>query len=309
MDEQQQQWIEAFERGRSLATTSTHLNQVMLGAVQQGTGAWKMLHVECEPEVFAFSLGERTAEMSDEEALDWFGSVEVEDLYLALASSLGGELAVEAFTKVYDQDIKAVAHKFARSGLSVDESYQVLLTHILLPTTTGHTPRVGNYSGRGQLKNWVRVTSTRLFIDRLRKEKKLHTNHVSLDADDVLMEEPSAQEDVELDFLKSTYRAEFKGAFAQAVRELTSYQRNLLRQHHIGGVTLDRLANLHNVHRATIARHLAEARALLLEKTRQHMMQELVINSGEFESMMRLISSQLEISFSRLLHSTHHGRR
>jgi RNA polymerase sigma-70 factor (ECF subfamily) len=303
-------WVQAFARGRAREEPGcASLNQAMREAMECAVSAWPELVSECEPEVFAFSLGERLHELDDDAAIEGLSKAELADLYLALASSLGGELAVGAFLNAYDSDIRAVARKFARSGLNAEESYQVLLTHILLPTTTGQAPRIGHYSGRGQLKNWVRVTSTRLFIDRLRKEQKLSAHHVSLSADQVFVDEPRARDDVELDFLKTTYRAKFKSAFAAAVSELSSYQRNVLRQHHIGGVTLDRLASLHDVHRATIARHLAEARATLLAHTRKHMMEDLVIDGSEFESMMKLISSQLEISFSRLLHSTHHGPR
>lgn len=303
-------WVQAFERGRARDVQGhARLNQTVCTALQHVVSTWPELVSECESEVYAFSLGERLHELNDDDAIAWLAQAELADLYLALASSLGGELAVGAFLTSYDSDIRAVARKFARSGLNAEESYQVLLTHILLPTTTGQTPRISHYSGRGQLKNWVRVTSTRLFIDRLRKEQKLSANHVSLNAEQVFVDEPRARDDVELDFLKTTYRAKFKSAFAAAVSELSSYQRNVLRQHHIGGVTLDRLASLHDVHRATIARHLADARATLLTHTRKHMMEDLVIDDSEFESMMNLIASQLEISFSRLLHSTHHGRR
>lgn len=299
--------VEAFERalGQTLSPTSRRL---LLDAMSHALSAHVDLHEECEPETFAFFLGERHARAEPHDLATWLAHVELPDLYLAFASSLGGELATRAFLHAHDADIRAVAAKFSRSGLSPDEAYQSLVTHLLVPRTTGDEPRILRYSGSGALKNWVRVAGTRRFIDMLRKQNKLGARTLSLDAE-AIFDDPSAhgaKDDPELAFLKAKYRDEFRRAFQRATRELSSHQRNLLRQHHIAGLTLDRLAALHHVHRATIARHLAEARASLLSHTRAFMMQELALDSGEFESMMQLIASKLEVSFSRLLHSTHH---
>lgn len=302
----QQSVIDAVQRGYGDGTCSEEEVALIVRVVEEGVKSWPQLLVECEQETFAFFLGERLSSLSPEDHVStWVDGLVSSDLYLALAASLGGEVATQCVVDAYHADIRAVANKFARSGLSSDEAYQMLLTHLLVPRTTGDEPKILRYSGKGLLKNWIRVTSTRLFIDMLRKQNKLQERNLSLDSEAVF-DEPVAHQDLELDFLKSKYRAEFKMAFSKAVKELSSYQRNLLRQHHIGGLTLDRLATLHHVHRATIARHLAEARGLLLEHTRKFMMDELVINSGEFESMMQLIASKLEVSFSKLLHSTHH---
>lgn len=300
--------LDAFERGFGEAlAASTH--KLLHEAMTVALTSHPVLHDECEPETFAFFLGERCAQVAPASIAAWIQEQMLADVYLAFAASLGGEQATRAFLDAYDSDIRAVAAKFARSGLSSDEAYQSLVTHLLVPRTTGEEPRVLQYSGSGELKNWVRVAGTRRFIDMLRKQNKLDARTLSLDSEAVF-KEPNGhgvgQEDPELDFLKTKYRKEFRQAFQRATRELTSYQRNLLRQHHIAGLTLDRLAMLHHVHRATIARHLAEARAALLEHTRAFMMQELVLDSVEFESMMQLIASKLEVSFSKLLHSTHH---
>lgn len=308
-DEETRGCVEAFERGCGQALSQAS-RDVLLTAMRSALLIHVTLHEECEPKTFAFFLGERYASSHASSLSSWLDEHMLADVYLAFASSLGGELATRAFLDAYDSDIRAVAAKFARSGLSADEAYQSLITHLLVPRTTGEEPRVLRYSGSGELKNWVRVAGTRRFIDMLRKQNKLDARTLSLDSEAVFTEPSAAghggKDDPELDFLKARYREEFRRAFQRATRELTSHQRNLLRQHHIAGLTLDRLATLHHVHRATIARRLAESRAALLAHTRTFMMQELVLESAEFESMMQLIASKLDVSFSRLLHSTHH---
>jgi RNA polymerase sigma-70 factor (ECF subfamily) len=84
---------------------------------------------------------------------------------------------------------------------------------------------------------------------------------------------------------------------------LTPRQRSLLRLHVLDGVTLAQLARSYQVHRATIVRWLAQARAEILERTRVAMAQRLRLPEGELEALHLTVSSQLDLSLKRLLAS------
>jgi len=103
--------------------------------------------------------------------------------------------------------------------------------------------------------------------------------------------------------LKGRARESFRLAFETAVRSLEPRQRSLLRLHLIGGVTLEQLASMYNVHRATVVRWLAAARAELLEKTKQGIARDLEVGGAELESLMDTIQSRLDVSVERLLAS------
>src|SRR5438128_2172894 len=82
-------------------------------------------------------------------------------------------------------------------------------------------------------------------------------------------------EDPELGRLKEHYAADFRLAVRGGIAALGRRERTLLRQHFIDGVSLDQLAVLHRVHRATIARWIAQARRTLLELIRASLSQRL----------------------------------
>jgi|GEM_PF-4314550 len=51
--------------------------------------------------------------------------------------------------------------------------------------------------------------------------------------------------DPEIAYLKQRYRDEFREAFVAALGALDERQRNVLRQHHLDGMTIDQLGSLH----------------------------------------------------------------
>src|SRR6185436_8511874 len=68
--------------------------------------------------------------------------------------------------------------------------------------------------------------------------------------------------------MKDVYRKSFKQAFEEALAALSIHDRLLLRQHFLDGLSIDRMAALHDVHRATAARWIAKLVEKLLVDTR-----------------------------------------
>jgi RNA polymerase sigma-70 factor (ECF subfamily) len=114
----------------------------------------------------------------------------------------------------------------------------------------------------------------------------------------------TAEIDPELDFLKVRYRAEFRAAFYETLRNLGIDERNVLRFHYMDGLTIDEIGAAYGVHRATVARWLARAREDVLEKTRRALSERLKVDTQEAASVIALIQSRLEVSLARLLAET-----
>jgi RNA polymerase sigma-70 factor (ECF subfamily) len=55
------------------------------------------------------------------------------------------------------------------------------------------------------------------------------------------------------------------------------------------------------VHRATVARWIADARAQLLEQTHAVLRDQLSVGTDELHSIMRLIQSDLDVTVTHLL--------
>jgi RNA polymerase sigma-70 factor (ECF subfamily) len=107
--------------------------------------------------------------------------------------------------------------------------------------------------------------------------------------------------DPELGYIAERYRGEVEDAFRQALAALDGEQRTLLRMHFVDAVTLDELARLRNMHRATIARHLAATRRTILDQIRRQLRERLAVSTDELVSLLRLVRSRLQISVAQLL--------
>jgi RNA polymerase sigma-70 factor (ECF subfamily) len=225
------------------------------------------------------------------------GAVELQalraaDLYLAFACCRGDAAALLAFEGLLAAEVKIVLARGRGPRLDADDFRQACFERLV----TGERPKLLDYAGHGDLESFLRVTLLRLAIDLGRKRTE-----APLDDPERPLALPSLARDPELAYLKGRYMAEFQRAFEDAARELSPEERNLLRYHHAEGLSIDQIAGLYRVHRATAARRVVRARDALLGGTRRLLMERLSIRREELESVMRLLESDLHASVQRIL--------
>jgi RNA polymerase sigma-70 factor (ECF subfamily) len=170
----------------------------------------------------------------------------------------------------------------------IDETIQRVLVTVLVGDSGA--PQIVTYAGRGTLRSWLRTIAVRSG----RRMLGLDAGIVS--ADDELADLPAAVADPELDMLRARYRDQVREAFAAAFAGLGERERNVLRQYHIDGLTIDQLAALYQVNRATTARWVAGARLAVITKTRAGLVEHFHIDVAEVDSIIRLVRSQLDVS-------------
>lgn len=231
-----------------------------------------------------------------EERLDGdIGDLHTADLYVACGCANGDSKAIAAIEERYFGDLTAALARF-NANRTISDDVKQLLRLKFFTTQGGQRPRIVDYSGIGDLRSWFRVAAVRLAISVLRKQK-----HELPAGDDSVLELRAQDDGPELDYLKRTYRAEFKVAFRGAVKQLSVRNRNLLRHQAIDDLSIDKIGVLYGVHRATAARWLARARESLLKLIRQNLRSRLGVDQAEVDSIMRLIQSRLDISFRHFL--------
>ena len=101
--------------------------------------------------------------------------------------------------------------------------------------------------------------------------------------------------------LDETERRVYREAFAAALATLTPRDRNLLRQQYIYGASIDQLGALYGVHRATVARWVAQIRDTLLRRTRHHIGEALRLTGDDLDSAMGRIGDHLDYSLRHTL--------
>ncbi len=218
----------------------------------------------------------------------------VADLYLACAAGHGDRLAQEALEEQYVGPARFSIKRLDARPEFIDDVMQELRAKLLLPPD----PRILRYSGRGPLLAWVRVAATRIAIDALRAVREV----VGRETPD-----PDALEQVdfgpEVQMLRAAYRDAFKQAITAAVAALSPKDRNLLRRHLIGHMTLEEMAAPYGVHPATIARRLMVLRGEIATAVRDHLAVRRRAHDGatSLESLAQAIRSEVYVSLAPLL--------
>ena len=281
----------ALEQQPPAAPRLRQLERQLVELLRTAGAAWPDCSVE--PRLFVEHLARSVAGAEDlQAALD---GLQAADLYLACACGHGDPAAVAALEQ---QVIPAVDVALARLKLqpaAQQEAKQVLRQHLLVAREE-RPPAIHGYAGRGPLKAWVKVAAVRIALKALQHGKK----EVPVEQQ-VLQALPLPSRDPELHYLQEHYREAFKVALLQALAGLDTRQTNLIRQHYLDGLTTYQLGALYRVHQATAARWLERARQTILSGTRQGLMRHLEVDRDEYESIMRLIHSHLDVTLRSFL--------
>jgi RNA polymerase sigma-70 factor len=260
---------------------------LLSAALASARAAWPAL---CVPsEAFVARLAHHAA--NDVSLVDWLRDVFAADLYLATACAERVPNAIDTFDREFLGTISAVLARGGLQRLSIDDIRQRVRERLFVGAS-----KIGDYSGRGALTSWVQVVILRIAIDVGREQRSVPIAD-SVEVEDLRL----AGTDPELTMIKERYREPFKSALRAALAGLTSEQRNLLKLHFVDGATLDRLAIAFHVHRATIARRLAQAREAVFDDVRTRLQAELGIDHEEFDDLLTLLRSRLELSLSALM--------
>lgn len=259
----------------------------------QAGAPWPGVHVP--DDIFAAWVAERLPASADPEQV--LSKLRTSDLYLACACARGDEHALRA---IETGPLGEVAGAVGRMNLDKIRTQDVMQTvrrilFVAPENRPGALPRIAEYRGLGDLRSFIRVTAVRAALRMIRKER----HELPLE-DGVMATLSSTGGDIELEFIKRQYRTGFKRAFIQALRTLPAREQNLLRQHHLDGLSIDRLGALYRVHRATAARWLQRAQDALLTRTKQTLMEQMKVGRSECESIIRLVQSQLHLTLRNL---------
>jgi RNA polymerase sigma-70 factor (ECF subfamily) len=244
---------------------------------ESGRASWPKVPLELDVFTRAASA---CARLPDEEIARFHGA----DLYLACACGLGSEPALGAFEADFLAHVPALISRLDPGGRLADEVLQTLRVQLLVPDANGRV-RILDYTGRGELMSWLRVSALRAALKLLRAQKRQ-----GLASD--LPEMPDAP-DPERDYLKLRYGRQYAQALRDALDRVESGDRLFLKLHYIDGLNIDRIAALYRIHRSTVARRIAACRRTLLELTRERLREMISVSDSEFESVLALVRSEM----------------
>ncbi|MEZ4253783.1 MAG: sigma-70 family RNA polymerase sigma factor [Polyangiales bacterium] len=145
------------------------------------------------------------------------------------------------------------------------------------------------------LTSWVQVTAIRTGYSFKRKRNP-ETPVADEDAFDLPIDD-----DPELARLRERVQEPFRAAFREALASLSPRERTLLRLYLLEEVSAETLGTRYDVHRATIARWITQARRQVHDETRRRLSKTLGLDARAFESLMNRVLSGLDVSLASFL--------
>ena len=254
-----------------------------------GKAAWPEIVVD--PARFAAEVARRLPAGTELSALK--GA----DIYLAVACIDGSERAVGIVRDLLAAEVGFAATK---TTASLDQRSEVTsrLSHVLFVDEPDRPAALRGYSGRGELKSYLRVMATRELVKIVNRGRR----EVGI-ADDDFIDRIVPPSDPELSILRRRYREDVDEAMRAALRKLDERERALLRYAFVDNLNVDAVGKLYDVHRATAARWIAAAREELGKRIRDELASRLEIDITEVDSIVRLVQSRIDVSLDRVLRS------
>lgn len=231
------------------------------------------------------------ARISDGKGASTQMRVHAADLYLCCACAQGDAGAARLFQREAQAVVHDAISRVCRDHDFISETLQEFWKKLLV----GPQARVLHYRGRGPLQAWLRVAAARLAIDRHRTERTVLGR--ATDLGECLAEQELAPETT---LTRARFQVPFRDALRLAVAALSNKERNLLRMHLLGRCTIDQIGRAYNVHRATAARWLEQAREHIVSYVRRDLqLKGNRLTESEFYSVARVVGTELEFEISQ----------
>ncbi len=249
-----------------------------------------------QPQVFARLV----ARIVDEPAPSMVRELPGPEQYLIAGCLAHDDAALRAFEAEYFGAIDAGLARMRLDPDTLQDVKQKVREKLYVARAEDGVVPLEEYAGRGSMRSFLRVMATRIALNLIRSNSA--RDRVG-ERQQQLMPDTAAVKTPELSLLKQTHRDAFEQALAAAAAELSAEERNLLRLHLVDSLTIDELAGLHRIHRATAARRIARVRTKIAERTREILNTRLDLSTGEFTSVVRLVQSQIDVSMRQILRS------
>jgi len=210
---------------------------------------------------------------------------------LALACGLFHKSAeaLAAFERDVAPRVKGALRKLGASDAEAEEHLQLARARLLVEEGGR---RLTSYRGVGAFDAFVTTIAVRSWTDQHRKP--------AATSDDELARMPAAL-DLERALSRSRQREHFTAAFRAALAALSSRERTLLRLSLVEGSSIDALAPMYGVSRATVARWLASARTALQAGTLSRLSSSTRLEGAELHGLMTSLESGFDVSLRRFV--------
>lgn len=198
--------------------------------------------------------------------------------------------ALASFERLVAPRVRAALKKLGADQAGVEEHLQTARTRLLADEQGA---RLKHYRGVGSFEAFVITTAVRALTDAHRGPAKAHD-------DEPLARLPAAV-DLERQLARTGQQHLFAAAFKESLDALSARERTLLKLNLVDGASIDALAPLYQVSRATVARWLASAKQALQRGTMERLGARSQLTSSDLDGLMASLESGFDISLRRFV--------
>lgn len=232
---------------------------------------------------------------SQQQKLEFWRDLKLEELALARACAAGHEAAWQAFLTRFREKLYDIAR-----GITKEDSSGRDLADSLYADLYGTSEKEGRrvsrlnfYMGRGSLEGWLRTVLAQEFVNRYRKTKRLVSLEEQAEEGVQFSATPSSQPSSPLD-------SRLGAAVDEALGLLSGEDRLVLASYYLDDRTLTEIGRMVGVHESTISRRLEK----LLKGLRKQVLAGLVsrgMNRAQAEETLEADVRYLQVDVTRKL--------
>jgi RNA polymerase sigma-70 factor (ECF subfamily) len=273
----------------SAASTPIDLEARLAALFARGAAAHPRLRLDAHAFARHLALCEADVGADDLETLH------AEDLYLVCAALGRDSSAIASLRQAHDGVVRGYLRR-VEATTAHREEIERSVWDLLLMGDIATSPKLASYSGKGQLAGFIGISAQRTALTGFRRSAA-QKRALARARDEAIV----ACGDPEMAIIKERYRGRFEESVRDAVGVLDDRERMIMRMLIVDGHTLDRIAEVYGVNQSSVSRWLAKARLKVLAEARRLLRERLNVAESEFESLLHLVISQVDLSVSQVL--------
>lgn len=217
-------------------------------------------------------------------------SLHASDLYLACACCERQSRALILLDQRFLRQVPTWVSRIRADPSFSDDVGQTLREKLLVGSARS-PGKISEYSGRGPLLSWLRVSALRVAIDIHRKTHPVPVSNPAEQEEQFLRIAPSA----EIAYIKARYQGLLGQALIEALSSLSDEEHNLVRLYYSDGLSMEQVAAIFGVNRSTIKRRLDDTCSRLLTEIKRCLRQHIQLTSAQLRSLVNQLLSRFEM--------------
>jgi len=231
---------------------------------------------------------------------EFLGSLNADDLCLAVACAKGDDAAWEDFFRDYRSFMLSVARTMTQDPGAAEQLADSTFAELYGLRESGGTrvSKFSFYSGRGSLRGWLRAVVFQLSADHHRQSSRLVQTEEPEDIDRMALaaERPQRHSPSDLEYVRERYREAVVAALQRAISDLEPRERLLLVYYYYDEMTLREIGHLFDVHEATISRWLAKVQKRVRKLVEKGLARDHRFNRREIAEAIDLAAEQMDVN-------------